>query len=213
MSTNLIAGEDVHFDYSQKETQQRKRKMQVQINDPNAEYPASRVIKQGANGDVIVSPMDSNEQQQIHQKGQQLHPQQQFQPPPHQYNEEEYDDDDYEEQEHERCCHHHCNHDHDHNEDYDYDEDEDEECYGDEDDDHYHCPHHHHNRKQRHQSNSNSVLGSVEQQSEVIRHQARKPVFGNYLWDSDTPADEQAKIKQFWVGLFVGIGNSRLNES
>lgn len=85
-------GNDVHFDYSQSDTpaamppssssssskKKKKKKnknkdrnlgradVQATINDPNVEYPTSRVIKQAPNGDVIVESLDEPTERHEH---------------------------------------------------------------------------------------------------------------------------------------------------
>lgn len=83
-TSQFTNGNDVHFDYNQNDTpaafppssssssskKKKKKKnknkdrnlgqadVQATINDPNLEYPTSRVIKQAPNGDVIVESLD-----------------------------------------------------------------------------------------------------------------------------------------------------------
>lgn len=77
-------GDDIHFDYqedqngrqmSMRDTQKKKKKkkgknkqkaaknVEAIINDPDAEYPTSRVIKQADNGEVIVESLDEQSSQ------------------------------------------------------------------------------------------------------------------------------------------------------
>lgn len=72
-------GDDVHFDYNsttndqtinstnvQKKKKKKKSKnkhkgspnVEATLNDPDVEYPTSRVIKQAPNGDVIIESLD-----------------------------------------------------------------------------------------------------------------------------------------------------------
>ncbi|KAG7753065.1 hypothetical protein KL911_003170 [Ogataea haglerorum] len=66
LSMSYIAGENVHFDYEEHSVRMKpqarthagaKVKVQVQLNNEKDEYPESRVIKIGENGDVVVSEL------------------------------------------------------------------------------------------------------------------------------------------------------------
>ncbi|KAG7879064.1 hypothetical protein KL905_003541 [Ogataea polymorpha] len=107
LSMSYIAGENVHFDYEGHSVRMKpqarthagaKVKVQVQLNNEKDEYPESRVIKIGENGDVVVSELSELSSADAHSHS-------------------EHSDDDY--------CHS-CDHDNcsEHFEDYDEDYDE-----------------------------------------------------------------------------------------
>ncbi|KAG7845283.1 hypothetical protein KL941_003128 [Ogataea angusta] len=107
LSMSYIAGENVHFDYEGHSVRMKpqarthagaKVKVQVQLNNEKDEYPESRVIKIGENGDVVVSELSELSSADAHSHS-------------------EHSDDEY--------CHS-CDHDNcsEHFEDYDEDYDE-----------------------------------------------------------------------------------------
>ncbi|ESX02903.1 hypothetical protein KL918_002322 [Ogataea parapolymorpha] len=107
LSMSYIAGENVHFDYEGHSVRMKpqarthagaKVKVQVQLNNEKDDYPESRVIKIGENGDVVVSELSELSSADAHSHS-------------------EHSDDDY--------CHS-CDHDNcsEHFEDYDEDYDE-----------------------------------------------------------------------------------------
>lgn len=87
MASNFIAGQDVHFDYvsgAQAETNSSKGhgkknkrgknvKMQAKLNRPGDDYPTSRVIRQDANGNVIVSELPDETGEKNAEKPRHMH--------------------------------------------------------------------------------------------------------------------------------------------
>lgn len=87
MASNFIAGQDVHFDYvsgAQAETNSSKGhgkknkrgknvKMQAKLNRPGDDYPTSRVIRQDANGNVIVSELPDETDEKNAEKPRHMH--------------------------------------------------------------------------------------------------------------------------------------------
>lgn len=82
-------GSDIHFDYNNakngaqppnsKSVSAKKKKrsknpdIQATINNPDEDYPTSRVIKQGPNGDVIVERLDNDEDSNGHEENDHSH--------------------------------------------------------------------------------------------------------------------------------------------
>ncbi|ODV85547.1 hypothetical protein CANARDRAFT_23075 [[Candida] arabinofermentans NRRL YB-2248] len=234
MSTNSAPGDHSHSEFigrssltvqpkskknKKKKTKHSDKKVQVQLNDASAEYPTSRVIKQGANGDVIVTELleDDHDHHRLHHHHH--HHNQE-----HGHSHEAYDEDDYDEvedayerwEQHHQCEHggddhsvqiteeeeydHFCPHHHHHH----GDEEEEEEDEDDEDEDEDENNYHHHNHNHNHHSHNHHRLSneeSLHRQQQIIQRQSTNPVFGNYLWNSNTSPEEKERIKQFWVSL------------
>ena len=170
MTQNYIAGEDIHFEYEDSKNNKidkayvanRDMTVQVELDNSHEAYPVSRVIKQEANGNVVVQEVvDDHKFHSFHRS--------------QRYNEqgeigeedevgEDYNDDEYDYL-HSICAYcqndHRCDHDmqmeeeeEEEEEEYEYEEEEEEEeeDYNEEedeeDDDEYNdhdcqCPHHH----------------------------------------------------------------------
>jgi len=87
MASNYIAGQDVHFDYvpevqaegnsnrkrSSKTRRGKNVKMQAKLNRPGDDYPTSRVIRQDANGNVIVSELSDDSATESGEKSRHMH--------------------------------------------------------------------------------------------------------------------------------------------
>ena len=214
MSNNFIVGKDVQFEYDSTGNNHPNSAyvphtdmtVEVEVENSEDEYPESRVIKQEANGDVIVQeiseeyPYDRYFYDKSNKKI--------VTNPPRNEHFDESDDSGY-------CCdNHHCSHHYgfhdcedeegnEDDEDYEYDEDEEVEgreghhCNCDPNDPDFFKNHGPIYKKPKQQVTPPSLL---LKQKRIIEEQIQTPVMGNFLWDFEFPEDIPEMI-QFWIGL------------
>ncbi|QPG73824.1 hypothetical protein FOA43_001139 [Brettanomyces nanus] len=169
-------------------------KLQMKLKSPDAEYPTSRVIRQGTNGDVIVSELKQEvENPQVRQSGNHGDISSET---INDVDVETYSTDEYEYDQGEDI---------DDRETYDDDDDDDDDDYDNQNsqqnDRYCNCNNHKHGSHQHGYQESHTDSWELECQKQIILSQLRHPPQGNYLWDCDISEGEKEKIKQFWLKL------------
>lgn len=205
-----IAGEDIHFEYSGKDIvidESRIRvpnhdmTVQVKLNKPNEEYPTSRVIKQGANGNVEIHQVSEDDEfanyknraYNSHHSHSHSHA--------HGYDFGQCEEEDEEfdsEYDFSNDCEM-CNHSEGNEEEED---EEDEGEYEDEHSENYEtctCPHHKSEDKRPRKRNHRLSQSSLKKLfQKIVRKHLQSPPIGNFLWNFEYPDDIPGMI-HFWI--------------
>ncbi|CDK26060.1 unnamed protein product [Kuraishia capsulata CBS 1993] len=207
LSSKFIAGVDVEFDYSKqdsadhtaqspnKKSKKTKRRIKLKSSgdmDQLDQYPQSRVIKQGKDGDLEVSPLNESEEYVYHDEDGDL-------------DDREDDADDHhhhmcshDEEEHDHDHHHHHHYQHQHQHQHQQHQHQHQHHHHDHDHDHAHDCQHGSSSKQHHQhtnttkrlpNNKRGGKHSVSIDSEISEK-----------WVPSSP-EEQQELQKFWHSI------------